>query len=208
MTTQPTDNIRYTIGDPPGEVGYTETHAGTVATLTASGTYDTTPRTIRVLASDLAAQEREMAALREQVTALQTRCTKLVEEKRALDWTAHVAHLAVLFKQPQQDKPWFPDEAIVKLRRRLLEEEFRETMEALDELDFVEVVDGCIDTIVVAIGMLIAFGVDPRPMWAEVHATNVAKTNGPVSAEGKALKPAGWKPPRIAELLREQGWRG
>jgi predicted HAD superfamily Cof-like phosphohydrolase len=46
-------------------------------------------------------------------------------------------------------------------------------------------------------------GVDLYPFYQEVHKTNMAKLGGPKRADGKQLKPPGWSPPRIEEMLRE-----
>lgn len=150
----------------------------------------------------------EVAHLREQRDHLQASNTRLVEERRGLDWTAQLRHMFAAFEQVVPERPGFPDAATVKLRRKLLVEETQETLDALAEGDLVEVADGCIDVCVVALGMLLAFGIDPRPLWAEVLATNLAKAGGPKSADGKAMKPPGWKPPAIADLLVAQGWSG
>lgn len=148
------------------------------------------------------------AQLRQQVTELQTRMTEMVGERRAVDWTEHVRQLFRVFDQAMPDKPGFPDEATIALRRKMLREEYTETMDALDARDLPEVVDGCIDTIVVALGMLVAFGVDPRPIWTAIHENNLTKAGGPVSADGKRMKPPGWVPPDVEGLLRAQGWMG
>lgn len=169
----------------------------------------TMPGTIRVLASDLAAQTRELERLRAQVTTLQADATRLVEERLALDWTSQVRQLFEVFEQEQPGSPGFPDAATVLLRRQMVREEYDELMLALDERDLVEVTDGCIDLCVVAIGLLVAFGIDPRPIWAEVQRTNVAK-RGPgawKSATGKMMKPPGWAGPDVGALLRSQGFR-
>lgn len=170
----------------------------------------TTPKTVRVLATDFAALVNERVALAKQRDELQATCSRLLEEKRALDWCAQLRHMFVAFNQQQPDRPGFPDDATVKLRRKLLVEEFHETLEALDGRDLVEVTDGVIDLCVVSLGMLIAFGVDPRPFWAEVLKTNLAKVGpGSVirSADNKVMKPANWVAPDIAGLLAEQGHR-
>lgn len=53
---------------------------------------------------------------------------------------------------------------------------------------------------------LLDWGVNPEPMFAEVHRTNMLKGAGKFnSATGKILKPANWVPPRINMLLGEQG---
>jgi predicted HAD superfamily Cof-like phosphohydrolase len=38
-----------------------------------------------------------------------------------------------------------------------------------------------------------------------VQRCNMLKSTGPVRSDGKRLKPEGWEPPRIRELLIEQG---
>ena len=74
--------------------------------------------------------------------------------------------------------------------------------------DMVETADGLCDMIYVALGCAVEMGIDLAPLFEEVHATNMAKVNGPVRGDGKILKPEGWQPPQIAKLLREQGWNG
>lgn len=46
-------------------------------------------------------------------------------------------------------------------------------------------------------------GLDLFPFYEEVHKTNMAKLGGPKREDGKQLKPPGWQPPRIAEILAE-----
>lgn len=88
------------------------------------------------------------------------------------------------------------------LRASLIEEEARETVEAIRAGDLVQTIDGLCDLLCVVHGAALEFGVDLDPFWAEVHKTNMAKAGGPVREDGKVLKPEGWTPPRIAELLR------
>lgn len=93
------------------------------------------------------------------------------------------------------------------LRRSLIQEESKETLAALWRGDMVETADGLCDLIYVALGTAVAFGIDLAPLFEEVHATNMAKLGGGKREDGKYLKPTGWKPPRIAELLKAQGWK-
>lgn len=84
-------------------------------------------------------------------------------------------------------------------RLAFLEEELRETREATSAA---EVVDGLVDLCVVAIGTLLALGVDAQEAWRRVHEANMAKTPGvnPTRANPFGLpdlvKPAGWQAPR------------
>lgn len=83
----------------------------------------------------------------------------------------------------------------------LIYEEFRE-WEAAKGLS--DSVDGAIDLIWVTLGWLHSVGVDPQPIWDAVAAANMAKSTGPVRADGKRLKPDGWKHPDIAALIDQQ----
>jgi predicted HAD superfamily Cof-like phosphohydrolase len=95
------------------------------------------------------------------------------------------------------------------LRWSLIQEEAAETISALAAGDLVEVADGLCDLIYVALGTAVACGIDLAPLFDEVHASNMAKLQGGHKREdGKWIKPPGWKPPRIAELLKAQGWPG
>lgn len=90
-----------------------------------------------------------------------------------------------------------------ELRAALIEEEARETVEAIRAGDLIEAIDGMCDLLCVVYGTAVEFGVDLAPFWDEVHRTNMAKQGGPVREDGKRLKPPGWKPPDIARILEE-----
>ena len=117
-----------------------------------------------------------------------------------------------------------PDIRDAKLRASLILEEALETVTAivgsetalhmlkqvcderdLDERhfepDLVQAIDGLADILYVVYGSAVSFGIDLEPFFEEVHFSNLAKANGPVRADGKRLKPEGWRPPRIAEIL-------
>jgi len=92
----------------------------------------------------------------------------------------------------------------VDLRCALIAEEAQETIEAAERGDIVGAIDGLCDLIYVIHGAALEWGVDLEPFFEEVHKTNMAKVGGPVRADGKKLKPAGWQPPDIAGILRTQ----
>ncbi len=88
----------------------------------------------------------------------------------------------------------------------LLKEEVKEYVDASEAGSAVEIVDGLIDTIYIALGTLSCMGLDAEPFWKEIHRTNMAKLDGHFDpVRGKWVKPEGWMPPRIFELLVEQG---
>ena len=110
------------------------------------------------------------------------------------------------------------------LRAKLILEEALETVQALGvtarlggepitidscgfladrEVDLEGVADGCADISVVAIGTLIAFGIDDEPLLEEVDEANLRKFDdgGYRRDDGKWMKPPDWQPPDIAGVL-------
>ena len=86
------------------------------------------------------------------------------------------------------------------------DEEERDKLEAMSDQDLVlywwaEVIDAMCDIIVVVHNTSNAMGIDLEPFFDEVHQTNMAKADGPVREDGKKLKPEGWRPPQIREIL-------
>lgn len=69
--------------------------------------------------------------------------------------------------------------------------------------DWPEMIDALCDLAYVTFGAAVEMGVDLAPFFREVHRTNLAKLGGGKRADGKGLKPEGWKPPRIAAMLSD-----
>jgi hypothetical protein len=90
---------------------------------------------------------------------------------------------------------------LLKLRMRMLTEEFSETMDAYLQSDPEELVDGLIDLVVIAIGTLDIVGVDPSKAWNQVKNANMSKEVGVKPGRANPLglpdlvKPSGWTPP-------------
>jgi NTP pyrophosphatase (non-canonical NTP hydrolase) len=108
----------------------------------------------------------------------------------------------VLDNFPKQ--PYIPDKQKKLLRGELIIEEISETLDAIDKNDLVKIADGICDSIVVLLGTAVTYGIDIRPIWDEIHKTNMAKKGGKLRADGKLLKPEGWKPPEVERLIKEQ----
>lgn len=121
------------------------------------------------------------------------------------DYEAMVRAFHAKIKQPHADgNVAFRTAA---LRMRLVTEEALELCDAIDKGDMVEAVDGIADLLYVTFGTAIAFGVNIGKYFEEVHRTNMAKVPGEGdNLDGKAVKPEGWEPPKIAEMLAEDGW--
>ncbi len=84
----------------------------------------------------------------------------------------------------------------------LIEEEFKELTEAINNNDQVETLDALVDILVVTIGAINSMGADGEGAWNEVMRTNFAKIDeetGKVRKreDGKVLKPDGWRPPNL-----------
>lgn len=87
------------------------------------------------------------------------------------------------------------------LREELVQEEyeeFRSTRRTIRRADAI-----C-DLIYVLIGTAISMGIDIRPMWDEVHRSNMAKEGGAIREDGKILKPEGWEPPDLMGEFKRQ----
>lgn len=134
------------------------------------------------------------------------------------------------FGVPVLDRPQVPSEERVRLRLRLVAEEFCELLsaagcpvaslridnllrESIDQLEgagdfnLVEFADALGDLDYVIEGTRAEMGIDGGPIADAIHASNMAKVGGPV-VNGKITKPQGWTPPDIAGLLKKQGWEG
>lgn len=111
------------------------------------------------------------------------------------------------FGQAIPDEPTF--DFPVDLRLNLIEEELDELKQAIVDQDMVEFVDAICDLLYVVHGAALAAGIHHiQPFFEEVHRSNMDKLNGPIREDGKQLKPEGWQPPRIKELLEERYGQG
>lgn len=121
------------------------------------------------------------------------------------DWYADVLEFHKKCCQGQIGSlPSQPEQSIALLRHRLINEEAGECIDAINAGDVVDLADGLADLIYVALGTAIAYGIDLRPVWDEVHRTNMAKEGGDKRVDGKCLKPEGWQPPDVAGVLARQ----
>lgn len=134
------------------------------------------------------------------------------------------------FGVPVLDRPRVPSEERVRLRLRLVAEEFQELLHAclyIEERDVLHLasllealirecrVDVMLPSAADALGDLdyviegtrAEFGIEGGPIADEIHRSNMAKVGGPV-VNGKITKPQGWTPPNIAGELKKQGWDG
>lgn len=132
------------------------------------------------------------------------------------DWFADVLQFHIKFGATINTHPTLLDPANTTLRVALGEEEAQELKDAIMAGSLPDIADALVDQIYIAIGTAVAYGIDLRPLWIAVHHANMRKVPFDVNlaAEqaakgvkvpiGKILKPTGWKPADIADLLARQ----
>lgn len=142
-----------------------------------------------------------------------------------------VEEFMVLAQQELPAKPCIPGRKVRELRAKLILEEAIETIEALGfrvdlpgyredeaELDMdhveliaaydpnlVEIADGVADLSVVAIGTLSACGIDDQDILEAIDVSNLNKfaPGGHKRADGKWIKPPGWRAPDLLEIMND-----
>lgn len=102
---------------------------------------------------------------------------------------------------------------LFEFRRDFMREELDEFIEAWETGDVVKQFDSLLDLAYVVFGTAHVFGFPWEEGWSEVQRANMTKTRattGMVGPRGNAefdvIKPPGWQPPRIAEVLKRHGW--
>jgi len=89
-----------------------------------------------------------------------------------------------------------------------LDEELDEISEAVATGDLPGLVDGLCDLLYFLLGTASSLGVEIRPIFEVIHASNMEKTDSSKAvyrgADGKLGKPVGWKHPDIAAEIQKQ----
>lgn len=93
-------------------------------------------------------------------------------------------------------------QSAVQMCMRLMYEEFDELIDAMVDENPAKIAGECVDLLYTVYGTAVAYGLDLAPFWAAIHAANMQKEPNPDG--GKAIKPEGWKPANLAEILRQQ----
>lgn len=109
-----------------------------------------------------------------------------------------------IFGQKVQSTPEWPNEDILYLRTRLIEEEVEELLDGVDRRDFENVAKELTDILYVVYGMGAALGIDLDATFQEVHRSNLSKLeNGKVlyRKDGKVMKGKNYSPANIAQVL-------
>jgi len=101
-------------------------------------------------------------------------------------------------------KPELPDGAERELRLKLLKEEYEEYIQGECQNDVENIAKELADIIYIVCGTAASYGIPLDKVFDAVHASNMAKLvdGKPVRrADGKILKPDGWRPPDIKSIL-------
>lgn len=100
------------------------------------------------------------------------------------------------------------DISLRDVRIKLLKEEFEEYLKGEDENDLVQIADALGDMLYIIFGTAIAYGLNLKPIFEEIHNSNMTKLddNGkPIFREdGKVLKSKNYRPPNIAKIIMQQ----
>lgn len=104
-------------------------------------------------------------------------------------------------------KPTLIDDKSKLLRVRLISEEAAEFASAASKNDMVGMCDALCDLLYVTFGTAVELGVDIKPMFDEVHASNMTKDGGGSDSGGKIVKGPNFKVPDLLKLLKQQGWQ-
>ncbi len=71
----------------------------------------------------------------------------------------------------------------------------RLTCGAIERRDSYAVGVALVGLVATIMNTALAWGIPLRPFWAEVQRANMEKVGGPIRADGKRLKPPGWRAP-------------
>jgi predicted HAD superfamily Cof-like phosphohydrolase len=208
------------------------------AAITLDEAYGELSRSMRKLCTD-------SSAMFDNLTATQARCTDLVNERRgnmtqlATDVREFHRHVGQFIREVG---PWdgesefrIQTDGMMRMRLRLIAEEFFEILEASVEvmqvrahdaeyaeareavfalinecrlrIDLPELVDGLGDLDYVVEGFRQTLGVNGLPVHNEIHRANMTKKRDNLRADGKIIKGPDFVPPDIAGVLVKQGWQ-
>lgn len=118
------------------------------------------------------------------------------------------------FGQPVAPQPTLPEQDTLQLRKRLLQEEFAEVCVEIERLESQLETPGSIpdqlyrlahelaDLLYVTYGTFAALGIDPQPVFAEIHRANMRKITGDIRPDGKRLKPKNFVPADIYAVVQ------
>lgn len=113
-----------------------------------------------------------------------------------------------VFGQEVKTKAEFPDINTSALRLKLINEEYKELVESMEQQDLIGVADALTDLLYVVYGAGLAFGINLDECFDEVHRSNMSKldSNGnPIYREdGKVMKGPNFFEPNLEKIIRNE----
>lgn len=108
--------------------------------------------------------------------------------------------------QDHPDSPIAEPSDLSKLYKKLIDEEYEEFCEAIDEQDKAGQLDACFDMMWVIVGYMHTMGWDCEKSWDEGALSNLVKIDPETGlvrrrSDGKILKPDGWKSPNFEQFV-------
>lgn len=103
-----------------------------------------------------------------------------------------------------QDRPAIPAGVTKELRVRLIQEEFDELRQAMEQDNLAAVAKEMADLLYVVYGTAVSYGIDMEPVFREVHRSNLSKVGGSKRADGKWVKPPTYSPACLEPILDRQ----
>ena len=91
-----------------------------------------------------------------------------------------------------------------QLRVRLIQEEFDELKESMATGNLASVAKEMADLLYVVYGTAVSYGIDMKPVFQEVHRSNLSKVGGYKRADGKWMKPPTYSPAKLEPILEAQ----
>ena len=88
-----------------------------------------------------------------------------------------IKHWSKVFGLPVNSEEQLPSEDRIALSLLLIDEEFMEVVEAIDNKDLKEVKDGLGDLLWVTVRMMMECGIDPEEVITEIYKSNMSKAD-------------------------------
>ena len=102
----------------------------------------------------------------------------------------------------------YPKHQLFELRRNLIEEEYKEVIEAHEGEDLAALAKEFCDLVVVIVGTAVSYGIPFDECFAEVHRSNMSKLGAdgkPIYNEfGKVMKGPNYRPANLREIIYAQ----
>lgn len=113
-----------------------------------------------------------------------------------------------IFGNTISDVPTIRDEKTKQLRINLIEEEFTELKQALENNDIVEIADALGDILYVTYGTGLHYGINLDEIVEEIHSSNLSKldeNNNPIfrESDGKILKGPNYRKPDLSSIINK-----